>query len=178
MLLAALLLVPALLVAEQDSEPKLSEGPQNLGADKLALAGYDAVAYHTEEKPVMGDPAITATYAGGVFRFASAENREVFVADPEYYLPAYGGYCAFGFGVDPEAYGVTPGRYQVNPKSFAVIDGRLHLFYRAGDFDGLAEWRKDQEGAKQRADVLWAGQVEGENKIREMRRQAVEGVEQ
>ncbi|MDP6952813.1 MAG: YHS domain-containing (seleno)protein [Alphaproteobacteria bacterium] len=58
-----------------------------------AIEGYDAVAYHLEGKPVEGSDAFEHDWEGATWRFASAENRDLFAADPAKYAPAYGGYC-------------------------------------------------------------------------------------
>jgi YHS domain-containing protein len=62
----------------------------------MALKGYDPVAYFQDDKPVAGSAQYTATYQGSRFQFASAANRDRFVAQPERYAPQYGGFCAFG----------------------------------------------------------------------------------
>ena len=41
-------------------------------ANDVILAGHDAVAYFTENKPVLGSEKYTAEYDGAVYRFASA----------------------------------------------------------------------------------------------------------
>ena len=49
-------------------------------SNDVILAGHDAVAYFTENKPVLGSTEYTATYNGAIYRFASAENRDTFKA--------------------------------------------------------------------------------------------------
>ncbi len=86
----------------------------------VILAGYDAVAYFTENKPVLGSAKYTAQHDGAVYRFASAANRDQFRSDPLRYAPAYGGYCALGtsfgkkFEVDGQAFEIGEGRLYVN----------------------------------------------------------------
>ena len=69
------------------------------GASKIAVAGYDTVAFFTDSKPVNGSPAITAEYQGATWFFASEEHKALFTAKPEKYAPQCGGYCAFGVSV-------------------------------------------------------------------------------
>ena len=59
----------------------------------VAMEGYDPVGYFTEGKPMKGDKNFFAEYQGAMFLFASAENRDLFVAEPQRFAPAYGGYC-------------------------------------------------------------------------------------
>lgn len=91
------------------------------GADSdLMLAGYDPVSYFSERAPVKGSPAHSASYAHGTYRFASAENRARFLAEPSRYAPQYGGFCAKGV-----AYAIRAGG---DPLVYEVKDGRLFIF--------------------------------------------------
>ncbi|GAB5412860.1 MAG: YHS domain-containing (seleno)protein [Congregibacter sp.] len=85
----------------------------------VILAGHDAVAYFTEGKPVLGSADYTAEYNGAVYRFSSAENRDLFRAEPASYAPQYGGFCAFG---------LTFGKkFEIDGKAFKVVDGKLYV---------------------------------------------------
>lgn len=86
----------------------------------VAIGGTDAVAYFTEAKPVQGKAAFAAEYQGATWHFSSAENREIFLSNPEKYAPAYGGYCA---------YALSLGTYKVetDPNAWSIVDGRLYL---------------------------------------------------
>ncbi len=58
----------------------------------VAIKGYDTVAYHTEGKAVLGRSEYAHEWNDAVWYFSSAENRDLFAADPERYAPQYGGY--------------------------------------------------------------------------------------
>jgi YHS domain-containing protein len=58
----------------------------------VAIKGYDTVAYHTEGRAVKGSSEFAYTWNDAKWYFASAENRDLFMADPERYAPQYGGY--------------------------------------------------------------------------------------
>lgn len=88
---------------------------------KIALQGYDPVAFHSAGKPMKGNPTILAEYAGYKFAFASEENKTAFEKQPEKYLPAFGGYCAFGISL-----GIL---FPVEIDTWEIIDGRLVLQY-------------------------------------------------
>jgi len=88
---------------------------------KIALQGYDPVAFHTAGKAVKGNPAILAENSGYKFAFSSEENRTAFEKQPEKYMPAFGGYCAFGISI-----GVL---FPVEIDTWEIIDGRLVLQY-------------------------------------------------
>ena len=86
-----------------------------------AIKGYDPVAYFTEGKPVEGSSDFTAEFDGATWYFASAQNRDAFVADPDKYAPQYGGYCAYAV-----ANGSTA---KIDPEAWSVVDGKLYLNY-------------------------------------------------
>jgi len=89
----------------------------------LALSGFDPVAYFTDAKPLMGRGDLEMSYAGAIWRFRNEGNRAAFAANPEVYVPAFGGY-------DPLAVirGVaTPG----HPQIWLIAGERLYLFYSA-----------------------------------------------
>lgn len=58
----------------------------------VAIKGYDTVAYFAEGRPVKGVKAFSYSWRGAEWRFASAANRDLFVASPEKYAPQYGGH--------------------------------------------------------------------------------------
>ena len=58
----------------------------------VAIKGYDTVAYHTENRALKGKSEFYYKWNDAKWYFASAENRDLFAADPERYAPQYGGY--------------------------------------------------------------------------------------
>lgn len=124
----------------------------NLGAGDVAVGGYDPVSYFAEGggTPRPGDPSLTAEHEGRRYRFASAANRERFVADPARYEPAYGGWCAYAV-----AHGY---KFEVDPESYMIEDGRLLLFYRGMLGDARTEFEKEgvTDGLRN-ADANWPG---------------------
>jgi YHS domain-containing protein len=90
------------------------------GDDRLALKGYDPVAYFTEKRPTVGNPQYQYKWDGAVYRFASAKHLDSFKADPDRYLPQFNSLCAASL-----AKGI---KYEGNPEYWLVVDGRLYLF--------------------------------------------------
>jgi len=89
----------------------------------LAIYGIDPVAYFTTRKPVEGRPEFEFRHSGAVWRFENAGNRDAFSADPDVYMPRYGGYDPVGIGRGR----ATPGY----PLLWAIFEDRLYLFYTA-----------------------------------------------
>jgi YHS domain-containing protein len=126
------------------SMPVLADFEIQKDANGVALAGHDPVAYFTEGKPVEGKEKLTAVHDGAIYHFDTEENRDAFKADPEKYLPAYGGYCA---------YGMTFGqKFPVNGKGFRIEDGKLYV---NKDEQVHSEWEKDIPKHLQEAESFW-----------------------
>ena len=116
----------------------------NASSTGLALQGYDPVAYFTESAPTKGNWKITATHNDATYRFASEEHKEAFLADPEAYLPQYGGYCAFG-----AAMGF---KFDGDPTHWKIVDGELFLNISQ---DVQERWVTDIPGYVELADAKW-----------------------
>lgn len=110
----------------------------------VVLAGHDTVAYHTQGKPVLGKPEITAVYNGAIYRFSSEKNRDSFAASPAKYAPAYGGYCALGASFGK--------KFQVDGKAFEVVDGQLYV---NKNLDVYKSWKKDIPGNLKKSEANW-----------------------
>tara|TARA_B110000858_G_scaffold198493_1_gene265715 strand:+ start:17328 stop:17768 length:441 start_codon:yes stop_codon:yes gene_type:complete len=87
----------------------------------LAIEGYDAVAYFTEQRAVEGSADHTTNWKAANWRFSSAANLAAFQADPERYVAQYGGYCAWAVSQNDTA--------GIDPEQFTVHDGKLYLNY-------------------------------------------------
>ena len=86
----------------------------------LAIKGYDPVAYFTLGKPTQGLPKIEYEWDEHIWRFASAEDRELFKADPVRYAPQFGNYCAMA---------LSKGEIVVaDPENWLISDGKLYVF--------------------------------------------------
>jgi YHS domain-containing protein len=82
---------------------------------RVAVSGYDPVAYFTDGRPVRGSQQFSTTYQGYEYRFASAAHRDAFRAAPARYLPQYGGYCAWAVGQGYTA--------SADPTNWRIVDG-------------------------------------------------------
>lgn len=124
--------------------PAAFAAKMNLSNSGVAIQGYDPVAYFTADAPVEGDAAITAEYEGATYQFSSVENRDLFVANPAKYAPAYGGYCA---------YAVAQGSLApIDPTAFSVVDDKLYLNFSKGI---QQRWTKDIPGFIAKGDENW-----------------------
>ena len=116
----------------------------NASSTGLALQGYDPVAYFTQNEPIKGDWQITASHNDATYRFATEENKAAFEANPEAYLPEYGGYCAFG-----AAMGF---KFDGDPTVWKIVDNQLYLNIST---DIQTRWEGDIPGFVEQADANW-----------------------
>ena len=89
----------------------------------LAIDGFDPVAYFVDAAPDIGRADLEFHFAGATWRFRNQGNRAAFVADPEAYMPRFGGY-------DPIAVARGAGTAG-HPRLWLIAQKRLYLFYSA-----------------------------------------------
>ena len=109
-----------------------------------AVSGFDVVSYFQGEKPLPGNGNHVATHEGATYLFVSEANKRTFEANPEKYVPAYGGYCAFGVSVGK--------KFVSDPTVWEIVDGRLYL-----NLDNKIKgmWIEDVPGNIAKADAQW-----------------------
>ena len=110
----------------------------------LALHGFDPVAYFVDGAPSLGRAGLEYRFAGVTWRFRNEGNRSAFAADPDVYMPRFGGHdpmaAARGAG--------TPG----HPRLWLIADERLYLFYSA---EARTEFVQGPEQAIDAAERQW-----------------------
>ena len=115
---------------------------------KVAIQGYDPVAYFTQKKAVKGKKEMASIYEGVTYYFSSQANKDTFVKTPASYEPQYGGWCAYAMGSSAE-------KVEIDPSTFKILDGKLYLFYNAYFNNTLKSWNKDEVNLKKKADANW-----------------------
>jgi YHS domain-containing protein len=121
----------------------------NVNEAGIAIKGYDPVAYFSGT-PTPGHADITSNYDGSIYRFANTENKGLFDAEPEKYLPQYGGFCALAMS---EGKAVL-----INPTTFKILDGKLYLFYNGQFGNTLPMWEEEEQNRKTNADQIFANE--------------------
>jgi len=119
----------------------------NLGADKVALGGYDPVGYFRQGKAIKGRKELSATHRGATYQFAGEENKKLFTEAPDNYLPTYGGWCATAMAKGEKV--------EIDPTNFKITNGRLFLFFKAFYANALKDWNKDEANLTTKADANW-----------------------
>ena len=110
----------------------------------LGISGYDPVGYFTAQRAIEGSKQYQTQWRGVDYRFSSQANLKAFLAEPERYLPAYGGYCAYAV-----ANGYTA---KTDPEAWTVVDGRLYLNFNKSV---RSRWLEDVPGHISSANQNW-----------------------
>jgi len=74
-----------------------------------------------EGGPVQGSQTFTAEYDNTQWQFASAENRDTFLEDPDRYVPEFGGYCPVALANGDLKIG--------SAEHFNIVDDKLYVNY-------------------------------------------------
>jgi YHS domain-containing protein len=110
----------------------------------VAAGGYDVVSYFSANKPEQGSPLISLKHDGAEYRFVSIAHRDQFAANPNAYLPQYGGHCA---------YALSKGRTKDgDPKAWLIHKGKLYFTVSR---EVLSLFQTDPISAIQKADEIW-----------------------
>ncbi len=116
--------------------------------DGIAISGYDPVAYFAQSKAVKGKKEMAVYHQGVTYYFSSVANKEAFKANPSKYEPEYGGWCAYAMGEKGE-------KVSIDPETFKIVNGKLHLFYNRFFTNTLKDWNKNEASLKSKADANW-----------------------
>jgi YHS domain-containing protein len=146
-LVSIFLLFSITILSAQNSSNALNLKHYNL-KKTVALDGYDAISFFSNNKPIKGKPSIQASSGGVVYYFSSAKNKDLFLQNPDKYQPQYGGWCAYAMGANGE-------KVEVNPETFKIVNGKLYLFYNAFFNNTLTDWNKNEAALKNKADKNW-----------------------
>jgi len=116
----------------------------NANSNDIAVSGYDTVSYFTKGKPTKGSNDFTAAYNGAIYQFSSADNRDLFKADPSKYAPQYGGFCAMGVALNK--------KLDTDPTAWHIRGDKLYLNYNKAV---QKKWNTDIPGYIETAQVNW-----------------------
>jgi YHS domain-containing protein len=140
------------MLAQNPSSPLKPFNAVPEGDAKLMLKGHDVVAYFTQNKHALGQAQFSSVFEGITFRFASAQHKALFDANPKMYQPEYGGFCANGI-----VYGIPWGG---DADSWRMVNGKLYIFGGQGSKDGF---EIDVPRNIALADKYWREEVAGSN---------------
>ena len=110
-------------IANTNAQSALRQKHFNLNKG-VAIQGYDAVAYFTQQKAVKGSKQFSVSAEGVTYYFSNAANKDLFIIDYKKYEPQYGGWCAYAMGANND-------KVEIDPETFKIKDGKLYLFYHS-----------------------------------------------
>lgn len=145
---AMLLLVLVVFSLSASAQKDLRIKKFNLD-NKVAIQGYDPVAYFTQNKAIKGKKEFAVDADGVIYYCSSAENKAKLLKNFKAYEPQYGGWCAYAMGFTGE-------KVEIDPETFKILDGKLYLFYHTWTNNTLPKWNKDETNLKAKADKNWA----------------------
>lgn len=111
--------------------------------DARALGGYDPVSYRAA-RPLRGVAELSARHEGATYVFATPENRDRFLADPERFVPRYAGWCAMSLALGAF---VCP-----DYENYKIEEGELLLFETTVFTNGRTVWNQDPARHRAEAD--------------------------
>jgi len=121
-----------------------AQGAKPASPERVALNGYDPVAYFTDGRPAKGSAEFSASFDGTTYHFKNAQHRALFVADPDRYAPQYKAYCA-----------ITSSRgakQEVDPEAFLIWNGKLYMFAAK---QGIDMFKQDAAAIVAKAGSAW-----------------------
>ena len=128
--------------------PALADtAPDMTGMPRLAIGGYDTVAYFTKGKAIPGRLEFQTVWHDARWQFASKEDLDLFMAEPEKYAAQYDGHCAMGVAYE------NGHKDTVDPEAFTIVNGKLYVNHTKY---WTTEWRKNEAENISRADKNWS----------------------
>ena len=120
---------------------------QNLDKDNVAVSGYDVVGYFANTA-IKGKHTFSVYHNNATYLFHNKDNKAAFKANPEKYIPQYGGWCAYAMGHSGD-------KVSINPESFTIEDEKLYLFYKTTFVNTRKKWKENTEHLKTKANKNW-----------------------
>ncbi|XEY28914.1 YHS domain-containing (seleno)protein [Candidatus Uabimicrobium helgolandensis] len=111
---------------------------------KIAVDGYDVVAYFVQKKPAKGQKKFLVEWNGAKWLFKTKENLQLFKKTPQKYAPQFGGFCAWAVGNGYTA--------KIDPLAWKVVDKKLYLNYNK---DIQKKWQKDMRNLIKKGHENW-----------------------
>jgi YHS domain-containing protein len=127
-------------------------GEWNTNKEGVVLDGYDVIAYRDADGAIKGSPSYSAKHDGVTFYFATQEHKEMFVDNPQAYVPKYNGFCAF-------AIGAKNAKVPANADTFKMYNGELLVFFNdqwdGQKFNTKIPWNNDEIVLFTQAETNW-----------------------
>ncbi|MBD3662741.1 YHS domain-containing (seleno)protein [Sulfitobacter aestuariivivens] len=94
----------------------------SVGRNGIAMQGYDTHAYWITQSARPGSEAFVVQWRGVPWHFATAQDAEIFRADPDAYAPGFGAFCTRAMSLGKVVDG--------DPEVWRIHKDKLYLFAR------------------------------------------------
>ena len=108
------------------------------------IEGFDVVSYFRDSGPLEGSTDLMVVKDDLTLLFSSEENLSDFQENPDAYMPAYNGNCAYGI-----VYGM---KSMIDPLQYDIVDGRLYLQLNSGTKN---RWNRRVTRNIKKGDRVW-----------------------
>lgn len=109
-----------------------------------AIKGFDPVAFFKQGKPIKGTDNLTYQWKEATWFFSTKENMDTFKANPDLYIPQYGGYCAYGTAERHKA--------PTETDTWTIVNNKLYFNYNK---NVKTLWAKNRAELIKKADSNW-----------------------
>lgn len=143
-------LTTAIFIAGAVGSPAIAADEYNvtsgytLDGAGLGVHGVDTVVLSTLNAVAIGEASHAVVHDGVAYYFASQLTADRFKANPEQYLPQYGGFCAYAVALGKKLDG--------DPRYADIVDGKLYLFVNAAVYQRYLD---DRENTLRTAEEKW-----------------------
>ena len=110
----------------------------NIPGHGVAIEGYSPVSYF-DGKAEQGSAMFAVEHDGITYHLTNSNQVATFTKNPTKFVPAFGGWCAFGMAVQD--------KFPVDPTNFKIVDGQILLFLKNTGVDALEIWNGKSEQA-------------------------------
>jgi hypothetical protein len=114
-------------------------------SNHIAIQGYDTVAYFIDGKAVKGSSQFEYVFDDAKWQFSNAAHRGMFVADPDHYMPQYGGFCA-------ACVATNACLEQADPEAWVIVNGKLYMVASKKFVD---QWKANSAENIKQANAHW-----------------------
>ena len=139
---------------------KSVEPAEIMSVKKMALDGYDPVAYFISSRAAKGGIANGYSYKELQWNFENSENLAAFKSSPQAYIPQLGGFCAYRLADEKLVLS--------DPKVWYIHNEKLYLF---SDEEAKTKWYMNLKMMIEKGEKEWEAVM---NPADEVKKEAAE----
>jgi hypothetical protein len=134
---------PKIIEAQQKNDIQIDTLKYSVTDGNVGVGSYDLVNYFSNNTAELGLLEFSAPFNGISYYFKNELNKNLFIQNPEKYLPAFGGWCSMTLAMGR----ATAPTYT----NFLIINDKLYLFEKTLSVNGRTLWQTSPDENKKRA---------------------------